>query len=278
MAIGVGMLGIQQAQALQINWSSVGNAELVFSSAKSGANAANAYFSFKHSTQNDASLGWDFQVNGSTQASTPNNLGNPDSAVGDYGLFTGKFTITSLMETPTSQSAPGVHFETASVTASVGAQVIIVDKGYNGALAGGLNNAANLSHEFKATVTFDTIFLAYMKITPTQQNPSGLTFIGDGISSQTPNVTGAGMTGGDYTGTSLDLKALASTPSNLSGGWSFNSKTLQSMTTVHSTVAVTSVSDNGNFQTQATVPDGGMTLVLLGFALSGVVLMKRQLV
>jgi hypothetical protein len=270
MAAGVGILGIQQAQAIQLNWASVGNAELVFKS-KQGVTDAN--FTFQHNTSIGAGQGFDFQINGGVNSTVP--FSSLNSAVGDYGLFTGTFSITALSETPVNVNALGIHFESATITASVGAQVVIVDKGYNAAL--GLNAPANASHEFKGTVTFDTIFLAYNKGVPTLSNPSGLTYIGDGISSVTPNVTGPGILGGAYTGTQLDLLALASTPSNLSGGWSFNFKTLQTLTTVGNG-ALNKVSANGNFQTTATVPDGGMTLVLLGFALSGMVLMKRQLV
>ncbi len=271
LAAGVGILGVQQAQALTLNWASVGNAQLVFNG-KTGAAAAN--FTFAHSTTTGA--GFDFQINGSTLGANPNTTANPMSSVGDYGLFTGVFTLSNISETPTAAvpQANGIYFDTATITASVGAQVIIVDKGYNAAL--GLADASNLSHEFKGDVTFDTIFLAYTKSTPTGPNPTGLTLLGDGISSTIQNVTGSGVTGGSYSGTQLDLLALASTPSSLSGTWSFNQKSLVTLTKLGA--GANKVSAAGNFQTLATVPDGGMTLVLLGFALSGMVLMKRQLV
>ena len=269
MAAGVGILGMQQAQAMQINWASVGNAQLVFKSAV-GATAAN--FSFQHSTT--TAPGFDFQVNGSSLGSAPNTQANANSSVGDYGLFTGSFALTALQETPGNVNLLGVHTETATITASVGAQVIIADKGYNAGL--GLAAPANATHLFRGFVTFDTIVLVYTKGAATPSNPSGLTFLADGISANTPNVSNGGALGGTYTGTSADLLALASTPSNLSGTWSFNFKSLQTMMTSGSG-ALNKVANSGNFQSNATVPDGGMTLVLLGFALSGVVLMKRQL-
>ena len=263
MAAGVGILGLQQAQAIQLNWASVGNAQLVFKGAVGGGSPQAPSFSFKH----DTISGFDFSVNSTVTSAAPSTLANPDSAVGDLGLFTGVFTLSNITETPNggNPQANGIYLDTATVTASVGAEVIIVDKGYNAAL--GLAHASNLAHEFKGTVSFDTIVMLYQRTGPGSHD---LNLLADGISSAANNVTG-----GTYTGTQLDLLALASAPAKLSGSWSYNFKSLPDMAKVGA--GNNSVSAAGNFQSPATVPDGGMTLVLLGFALSGMVLMKRQL-
>ena len=250
VAVGVGSLGVQQAMGLELDWTKIGDAKMVFKSAV-GATAAN--FTFQHSTTTGS--GFDFSIYNSSNTGA-------GTAIGDLGLFTGTFNITGLVENPLNTGANGLHVETATVTASVGAQVIIVDGGYNAGL--GLNAPANANHEFKGTVTFDTIVLLYNK------SGSSLTYVADGISSSIPNITG-----GTYTGTQADLLALATGPSNITGGWTFNGQSLKTMTTSGSGL-LNPVNSSGGIIT--TVPDGGMTLVMLGLGLSGLMLVKRELV
>jgi len=263
LAVGMGALAVQQAHAFELDFAAVGNSQMVFSAAVGGAHPVAASFTYAPSTVVGAGKGFDFQINNTIGGILPTT--SPNSAVGDYGLMTGTFSITTITENPVSQSANGTHVETGTVTTSVGAKVILVDKGYNPALPGGLAAAGNLSHELKANLTFDTITLVYSK------SGSHLTYLADGVSDN----AALNMTGASYTGTQIDLIALATQSASITAGWSWNSKTLKQMTAIGA--GNTKVSFDGNIQSNANVPDGGMTLVLLGFALSGVMLVKRQM-
>lgn len=259
----VGLVAAPRAHAFELDFAAVGNAQAVFTGATVVSHHTNAAtMTFQASTLGGAQLaskGFDFQINNTIGGEAKNS---PGSAIGDYALITGVYSISHVFDSTGNVNANGVHVQSGTVTTSMGAQIVVVDHGYNAAL--GLNAVANRAHEFKANISFDTITLVYKKA------GSKITYLADGVSSmQNFNITGA-----TYTGREEDLVALATTGASATLGWSWNTKTLLQMTALNA--GINKVSFSGNIDSPANVPDGGVTLVLLGFALSGMVLIKRQ--
>lgn len=256
----VGLVAAPCAHAFELDFAAVGNAQAVFTGATVVSHHTNAAtMTFQASTLAGASKGFAFQVNNTIGGEAKGSVG---SSIGDYALITGVYSFSHVVDSTGNINANGVHVQLGTVTTSMGAQLVIVDKGYNAAL--GLNAVANKKHEFKADISFDTFTLVYKK------TGSNLSFLGDGVTSmQNFNITGA-----TYTGRQSDLVALATTGASALFGWNWNTKTLLQMTALNA--GINKVRFKGNINSPANVPDGGVTLVLLGFALSGMVLIKRQ--
>ena len=108
---------------------------------------------------------------------------------------------------------------------------------------------------FTANVSFNSISETYGP----QIKNTGI----DGVTANLTSIT--------YTGTEADLKTLAKEGvGSLTIDWTYNGKGLAGLFAFDSNVNYKGIITNA-------VPDGGMTLVMLGAALSGVVLMKRKI-
>jgi len=288
LAIGLGAMGIQHAQAnplTQLNFGGIGNSQMYTTTTATLAGDANAKGTLTYSANTAVGAPFNIQIQGTVggvQSPMPTTT-NPQSANQDFGqlkITSGTLAVSGLVLSP--YVVPGIvpHTQFNDVAESANltgtASILLVDKGYTFSHVGYtpttlLTAPFNLSHEFKATVVFDNITLTTSQEvnTITHHNIGTLDYTSEGVSSATVTYN---LLGATYGGTQADLLALLALPSTISTSWAANRD-------------LTQLFDKGNVTHQYSytgvispqqVPDGGMTLVLLGVALSGVVLMKRQ--
>jgi len=307
LVIGLGALGIQQAAAFEMDFGVVGNSQLQFNAMNNPVTGP-ATFKLLPSTKNQPGKGFDFEINNVDGGS------NNGSAVGDFGLLTGTFSIA-----PVTTTAPGNTHWYITTTGGTGpgnitdgsgspgnpvihsTRIAYQDFTETGAVSGvgtvqiwdGTGSSSHLTsaNTLTGTATLSNITDEY-RVTHANTAANTITsttFLSDGITGTGPATTSGytlNVTGISYGGSQLDLQELAA--GNVTGGpgtgraqfdlaWSFDNKKLVTLTQVGG--GVNKVSYAGHIRSDAhPLPDGGMTLVLLGVALSGAALFRQRLV
>jgi len=285
LMLGAGLFAAQQVSAFELDFGVVGNSQMQFN-AKDNPTAGPATLKFNPSTQNNATKTFDFQVNAT--------VGGAGNAVGDYGTLGGTYAIAPIITT-----VGNIHYyvattgtATTTVLAGSSGRIAFQDFTETGVVTGmgTFTLHDGTGHNLTGTATLSKITDTYEV---TYNNNSGNTvhstsFISNGLTG-TGATTGTGvtlnLTGITYGGTQSDLVSLATGDLGPDGKgraeldltWSFNGRTLTSQT--QSGGGVHRVSYSGHVVSDAhTLPDGGMTLALLGAALSGAAVFKRRLV
>jgi len=260
LAVGLGLLGTEGAGANQLllNFGVVGNSQLRFTGDT---------FHLKPSTR-AGNAGEDFQINQST--------GHGDSVL-DLGKLVGTFTIAPFTSAggygtgnnKTFYGSGRIETEDFVETATVSGTGALTVLGTGGSLTG--------------VASFDTITLAFRRTYADTSAHAVTTLAGlsNGITSPGAPTSGSGiqlnLTGLSNTSSQQDLIDFAAGNGGKGGitiTWSFNNKTLTQLTAGGNQ----NVSFSGALLNDlpAGVPDGGMTLALLGAALSGVALFRQR--
>jgi len=223
-----------------------------------GGGVGTATVGFANSTSG-AGTGYQFSINASS------SLGA--DSVGDLGKLAGTFTVASFGAT-TNITSPG-H---VSVTETIGLTG-------SGTLTIKDHNGVNLT----GTVTLDNLTDTYNGTGVPGGPVSGIHFTSNGFTGS--GATGNGgvilnITGISYAGTEADLLEFVNDDTNrgqLAYAWQIppvSSLDLKDLTKVGA--GTHSQTFSGSLQVQAAAPDGGLTVALLGAALSGVALLKRK--
>jgi len=286
MAVGLGLAAVQSASAFQMDFSSIPST--------TGANKQGGFLQFTGATSSSAAS-VTFLNAGNLNTTAPGyqfkisavNGGNLNgSAVGDVGKLGGTFTVTHY--SATTNAAPNTAFwdpvtklkpknvvvtETVTVTGT-GSLTI---KDHAGLFLTGSATLDNLTDTFTAKASNSS--------TPTL---SALTYTSTGFTGNGPVSQGGyqlNVTGMTYSGTEADLISLAAgdRPGPLGHGRAQLGYTWQIPPVGGSLLALTKLNAgihketfSGSIQSDAhPIPDGGVTLALLGAALSGVALVRR---
>lgn len=255
-AVGLAAFTLPSARALEFDFATTGNSQLVFTGESGNHMPYNPpTISIANSTLNDATKGFGFEIN--------NSINDPSvpTATGLMGILTGGFSISGYMDSV----AGGVHTEIATLTA-VGTPVfMIMDAGYNPSAPLGVNDPVNANHIYKSTPSFDTITQVYM------HTGHGNTFLANGVSDSALTLN---LSTGTYTGHEADLIGLATQGATIQLGWSWNGLSLGQM--IAHNAGVNKVSLNGSIQSNAAVPDGVNTVWLMGLAIAGLAYAGRR--
>lgn len=284
--LGGALAVVQSASAFQINFASI--------AAATGANKSGGQLQFCGATASTAAT-VSFLNAGSANPTAPgyqflissvdggNGVG---SAAGDVGKVSGSFAVTQYSATTnaaanntawwdTAHTKPKKVVVTESITVSGAGTLTIKD--HNGNLLSGTATLNNLTDTFTANASSAGV-LSSIAYTSTGVTGSGA-----------PTTSGyqLNITGITYSGTEQDLISLASgdRPGPLGNGRAQLIYTWQTPPVGGSLLALTKLGAGihkenftGNISSDAhKIPDGGMTLVILGMSISGVALLRRSI-
>lgn len=313
MIICSGAVGLQQANAFELDFTSLagingsGASKIRFASTASTDAAGlggSASFKFTPQTSGTVATGktFDFVFNGG---------GIYGDSIGDYATLSGVFKLgNATVSAPTStiywkagyngnvlagntvptlvgsngRIAQQSFTETATVTSPTGVNTPVFSiKDHHGAV---------LTGKVSLDLITDTIVVTYRNAvanvaTSTTVSSEGIT--GNGATSHTGFYV-LNMTGLTYSGTEKDLQSLAAGDKvgNVGPGRAelkFGYNSTKSLTNLVSSTAgtgtgkgVNSLNNNGSIRSDANaIPDGGVTVSLLGMALAGAALIKRRM-